>query len=172
MKTKEFVLIIAGVVLSGSAAFAAAGTAILQGTVPDSKVSGQAALTETPEGLKISVTFQNVPPGKHGFHIHENGACGEEGKAAGGHFNPGKVDHGLLSKDGFTHAHAGDFGNVEIGADGTGTFETVETGLTLGAGEHSVAGKAFILHEKEDDFGQPTGNAGGRIACGVIEVTE
>ena len=173
MKTTAVGMLMAvGLVLGYGDAQAATASAVIQGTAPDSKVAGQVMLTDTPEGLKISASFQNLSPGKHGFHIHENGACGEEGKAAGGHFNPGKVDHGLLSKDGFQHAHAGDFGNVEIGADGTGKFEAVESGLTLGEGEHSVMGKAFILHEKEDDFGQPTGNAGGRIGCGVIEVTE
>ena len=172
MKNKYFVLLVAGSVLSGGVAFAAAGTAVINGTAPDSKVAGKVFLTDTPEGLKIEANFMSVSPGKHGFHIHENGACGEEGKAAGGHFNPDKAPHGLLSKDGMGHAHAGDFGNVEIAADGTGKFEAVEKGLTLTPGDHSVAGKAFILHEKEDDFGQPTGNAGGRIGCGVIEVTE
>ncbi len=161
----------AGLMVAGLA-HADTAIAVIQATTPDSKVSGSVELTDTPEGLKISGNFQNLTPGKHGFHIHENGACGEAGKAAGGHYNPGKVDHGLLSKDGFAHAHAGDFGNVEIGADGTGKFQAVEKGLTLKGGEHSVAGKAFILHEKEDDFGQPTGNAGGRIGCGIIEVTE
>ena len=154
-------------------AFAATGTATLKGTAAAyEKISGQAVLTDTPEGLKISVELQGVSPGKHGFHIHEGDSCGEEGKAAGGHYNPDKAPHGLLSKDGFSHAHAGDLGNVEIGADGTGKVETVLSGLTLSGGTHNVADHTFILHEKEDDFGQPTGNAGGRIACGQIQLTE
>lgn len=156
--------------LSYGVAFAASGVANIKGTKEGSALSGKAVLTDTPEGLKISLNLENVPPGKHGFHIHENGACGDEGKAAGGHYNPDGVPHGLLFKDGFERAHAGDFGNIEIQPNGSGEFETVVNGLTLMGGKHNVAGRSFILHEQEDDFGQPTGNAGGRIGCGVIEV--
>lgn len=172
MKNKCFGLLILVLLSSSSVAFAATGVAEIKGTKEGSTLSGKALLTDTPEGLKISVSLENAPPGKHGFHIHENGACSDEGKAAGGHYNPAAVPHGLLFKNGFEHAHAGDFGNVEIGPDGSGKFETVIQGLTLTGGKYNVAGRAFILHEKEDDFSQPTGNAGGRIGCGVIELTQ
>lgn len=66
------------------------------------------------------------------------------------------------------HAHAGDLGNIEIGADGTGTLEVTIPELCLTGCKYSLEGKSVILHEKEDDFGQPTGNAGGRIGCGPI----
>ena len=148
---------------------AATGEAVIRGTTEGSAVAGKVVLTETPEGLKVVADFENVSPGKHGFHIHENGSCADEGKAAGGHYNPHATPHGLLTKDGFEHAHAGDFGNVEIGADGKGRLEMVLPGLVLTGEEHNVTGHAFILHEKEDDFGQPTGNAGGRIGCGEIK---
>ena len=171
MTTMRFILLVlaAGLTLSG-AAQAATGNAAITGTQEGSEVSGAAVLIDTPEGLKISVRFTGVLPGKHGFHIHQNGACGDEGKEAGGHYNPTGADHGLLSKDGFEHAHAGDFGNVEIDQEGSGQFEAVIQGLSLAEGEHVVANRAFILHEKEDDFSQPTGNAGGRIGCGVIQL--
>ena len=172
MNKKSFGVLFSILLMSNGVAFAATGEAILKATKEGLNVSGRVFLTDTPDGLSLVASLENVSPGKHGFHIHENGACGDEGKAAGGHFNPDQVSHGLLSKDGFEHAHAGDFGNVEIGADGKGQFETTLKGLTLTEGAHSVAGKAFILHEKEDDFGQPTGNAGGRIACGEIQLTE
>ena len=172
MQKKYLGLTVLAFYFSVCSAYAASGTAVIAATGDGGAVLGTVALEETPDGLHISAHFTNLTPGKHGFHIHENGACGDTGKAAGGHFNPKKASHGLLSKDGFEHAHAGDFGNVEIGADGTGTFETVEKGLTLAGGDFPVSGKAFIVHEKEDDFGQPTGNAGGRIGCGVIELTE
>jgi len=123
---------------------------------------------EIAEGLKINVVVRNAPPGVHGIHLHENGICAEQGKAAGGHFNPDNVSHGDIAKDGFEHAHAGDLGNIEIGPDGSGALEKVISGLTLEAGKFGVIGRSVILHEKADDFGQPTGNAGGRIACGVI----
>ncbi len=174
MKTNNFLIALAaGLMLGCGTATADTAVAIVEPTTPDSKVSGTVQLKDTKEGLTIAGEFKNVSPGKHAFHIHEFGTCGDEGKAAGGHFNPAKAPHGLLAKDGFENAHAGDFGNVDIGADGTGKFEAVFKGLTLqDGGTHAVAGKAFILHEKEDNFGQPTGNAGGRIACGTIKLTD
>ncbi len=171
MKKLYPVLSVLFILSSYGSAFAASGVANIKGTKDGSGLSGKAILTDTPEGLKISVSFENVPPGKHGFHIHENGACADEGKAAGGHYNPEGATHGLLLKDGFKHAHAGDFGNIEVLPKGTGNFETIAPGLTLTGGKYNIVGKSFILHEKEDDFGQPTGNAGGRIGCGVIELT-
>jgi Cu-Zn family superoxide dismutase len=148
---------------------AAAIETVVKGTKEGSVVSGKAVLKDTPEGLQISAAFENVPPGKHGFHIHENGSCAEEGNAAGGHYNPDGAPHGYISKDGVGYAHVGDLGNVEIGADGKGRLDAVIPALTLKDGKYNVIGRAFILHEKEDDFGQPTGNAGGRIACGEIK---
>ena len=156
------------VVLMASPVFAAKGIALITATQQGSNVNGQAALNETPTGLEIEVKVANVPPGKHGFHIHEKGDCSEEGKAAGGHYNPDGVVHGLVTKDGLGHAHAGDFGNIEVGPDGTGVLKLVIPGLTLTGEKYNVEGKAVILHEKADDFGQPTGNAGARIGCGVI----
>lgn len=146
------------------------GTAELHGTQPSSKISGAATLTPTPNGLRVSIRVTNTPAGVHGLHIHDVGSCGDGGKAAGGHYNPDGVKHGFLPKDGFGGAHAGDLGNITVGPDGTGRLELTLPGLTLHDGPHSVAGRAIILHEKPDDFGQPTGNAGGRIGCGVIAV--
>ena len=151
--------------------FAETGKAILRGTTEGSQVSGKALLQETPAGLKIAVEVSHVPPGKHGFHIHQYGSCEDEGKSAGGHYNPDGVAHGLLMTNGFSGAHAGDLGNLEVGDDGTGRAEMTLPGLSLSGGKYSVGGRGLILHEKEDDFGQPTGNAGGRIGCGTIEIT-
>ncbi len=158
-------------VLAGSftgTVFAKTATVDIQPTKEGSSVSGSMRLEEVPEGLKIQAAVKGVSPGLHGFHIHENGACGEEGKAAGGHFNPDHASHGFLLHDGFSFAHAGDLGNMNVDADGTGALEVTLPGLSLSTGEHNIAGKSVILHEKEDDFGQPTGNAGGRIGCGII----
>ena len=148
-----------------------AGTAkaVIGGTAPDSKISGSAIFEDTPDGLVVEVKIENVSPGPHGFHIHENGSCAEAGSAAGGHFNPEGVKHGFIPEDGFTGAHAGDFGNIEVGADGKGSLRLVIPGLTTSGGKYNVKGRAVIVHEKQDDFGQPTGNAGGRIGCGLIE---
>ena len=149
--------------------WAAQGTAVITGTKEGSTLAGEAHFTETADGLLVEVKLQNVPnPGKHGFHIHENGSCAEEGKAAGGHYNPLGVAHGFLPMDGEHKAHSGDMGNIAIAADGTGALTLVLPGISLTSGQYNVLGRAVIVHEKEDDFGQPTGNAGGRIGCGII----
>ncbi len=155
-----------------SCASAKSATAIIKATKEGSLVSGKVEFREASDGLKVAAAVQNVAPGKHGFHVHEKGVCVDGGNAAGGHFNPDGVSHGLLTKDGFAHAHAGDMGNMEVAADGTGSLETVLPGLTLDQGKYGITGRAVILHEKEDDFGQPTGNAGGRIGCGEIVVNQ
>lgn len=147
--------------------------AIIEGTKEDSEIYGEVEFIETKEGLMINAEVYNAPPGKHGIHVHENGSCEDGGNAAGGHFNPDGAQHGFLPKDGMKMAHAGDMGNIEINEDGEGSLSLVLPGVTLSAGKNSVVSKAVILHEKADDFGQPTGNAGGRIGCGLIElVTE
>jgi Cu-Zn family superoxide dismutase len=143
--------------------------AVLAATASGSAVSGTVSLTDTPEGLQVEAWVANAPPGPHGFHIHEHGSCAEAGNAAGGHFNPHGVPHGFLPRDGAYKAHAGDMGNIEIGGNGEGALEIAMPGLTVAEGPTGVLGRAVILHELGDDFGQPTGNAGGRIACGVIE---
>ena len=161
---------IATVGLTATTALAATGRAAIHGTAEGSPIAGTATLADTPQGLKISVQVTGVPPGDHGIHIHEFGACEDLGKAAGSHFNPDGSRHGFLPKDGAAGAHSGDMGNITVGADGTGVLDVVLPGTTLTDGPHAVAGRAIILHEKLDDFGQPTGNAGGRIGCGKIEV--
>ena len=149
---------------------ALAAEATISGTTLAPEVAGNISLTETANGLELSGTFLNVPIGMHGFHIHEGGSCADAGAAAGGHYNPKDVDHGYLPSMGFEEAHAGDLGNVQV------TSATKETewsltvpGLSLTDGEYAVANLAFILHADPDDLSQPTGNAGARIACGVIQ---
>lgn len=164
------VLVGVGLVLGAGHAFAETGTASIQGA-DGSPVKGTVVLTETPAGLHVSVTVEHVAPGKHGLHIHQFGACGDKGTAAGGHFNPDGVQHGFLPTDGLAKAHAGDFGNIEVGPEGTGSLDFTLPALTLSGGTYSVGGRAIVLHEKPDDFGQPTGNAGGRIGCGTIIIT-
>ena len=145
--------------------------AIIAGTSEGSPMTGTILLTDAPEGLQVSAKVSNVPPGTHGFHIHEFGSCENGGKAAGGHFNPDGVQHGDLLVDGFSVAHAGDLGNLEVGEAGLGSFSGVYPGLSLSQGQYAVAGRAFIVHAEADDFGQPTGNAGARIGCGSILIT-
>jgi Cu-Zn family superoxide dismutase len=146
-------------------------TAVIKGTAPDSTITGTVKLTESGDGLVVEANLQNVPnPGPHGFHIHENGSCADMGKGAGGHFNPDKVKHGMIMNDGPEHAHAGDMGNIVVDASGTAKLKVILPDVGLANWHYNVGGLAIILHEKADDFGQPVGNAGGRIACGIIEV--
>ena len=133
-----------------------------------SQLTGTATLTESADGVKVHVELDHVPPGEHGAHVHEKGDCSApDGSSAGGHFNPASHPHAL--PDG-TPRHLGDLGNVTISADGKGTIDTVAPGANLKEGDaNSFLGKAIIVHEKKDDGGQPTGNAGGRIGCAVIQ---
>ncbi len=146
-------------------------SAYIKGTKPDSKVYGEAEFIEEKGGVSIFVEVYNVsPPGKRGIHVHEYGSCAEGGNAAGGHFNPHGIKHGFFPADGVEKSHPGDMGNVIISPKGEGVLSVFLRGASLSEGEYNIAGKAMILHEKEDDFGQPTGNAGGRIGCGIIEL--
>jgi len=170
MRKIEFVFaVMASSFLLASSCFAATATAVLKGTLPDSKITGNVTLTEEKGGLAVLAKVSNVPAGAHGFHIHAIGDCGEAGKAAGGHFNPDKSPHGLYPMDGPMKAMAGDMGNIVIRPDGTGEFSVFMPGLTLKGGKYAVNGLSVIIHESKDDFSQPAGNAGGRIACGIIE---
>jgi len=150
---------------------AASAKAIIQGTAEGSKISGVVTFNDSPEGLQIAAEIAGVPSGNHGFHIHEYGDIGNMGKAAGGHYNPMNHDHGHVVNDGLDKAHAGDLGNITVQKGGTGELAITVPGLTVTGGSHSVAGRAVIVHEKVDDFGQPTGNAGSRIAAGIIVIT-
>ena len=146
--------------------------AIIEGTSEDSELYGEVELVENPDGLSVTAEVYNAPQGKHGIHIHENGNCDDAGNAAGGHFNPDGVQHGMVANDGLAKAHVGDLGNIEVDEYGDGYLSTFIPGASLAEGKYNVIGKAIILHEKEDDMGQPTGNAGGRIGCGIIETAE
>jgi superoxide dismutase, Cu-Zn family len=131
-----------------------------------SAVTGMVQASPAGSGVHLVITVANATPGKHGVHLHETGDCSSpDAKSAGGHFNPDKGTHGA---PGAGH-HGGDLGNMEVGADGKGKLEIDVPGLTLAAGEHSVVGRAVVVHAKEDDLtSQPAGNSGDRVACGVI----
>lgn len=151
--------------------WAAKGLAEIKGTADSSSIKGTVHLEDTPDGLKLTAQLIGVPPGPHAFHIHEFGDCSEMGKAAGGHYNPMHMPHGNVLKDGDHMAHVGDMGNIIASANGEATLEATLHDVSLSDGKYTVGGRAIILHEKVDDFSQPTGNAGGRIGCGTILVT-
>ena len=130
-------------------------------------VNGTVTFTQETGGVHVVARVEGAKPGKHGFHLHAGGACEGDFKSAGDHFNPTNVPHG--APDAAEH-HAGDFGNVEVGADGTGNADFTTTMLSLGEGANDAIGKAVILHGGEDDLKtQPSGNSGPRIACGVVQ---
>jgi Cu-Zn family superoxide dismutase len=146
--------------------------ATLQGAPGDTDFSGTVTLYHEGNGVRVVADFAGVDtPGKHGFHVHETGECahdeagGKHFSSAGGHFNPTGAEHACPPTE---PRHAGDLGNIEIGANGSGHAE-LTTGLLSLDGANSVVGKAIILHTGEDDCKtQPTGNAGDRLACGVV----
>jgi Cu-Zn family superoxide dismutase len=154
--------------LAGCATTAAGPKAVANlASISGSTASGVVHFTELADGsVEVHAMLSGVPAGVHGFHVHDKGDCGDNGNAAGGHFNPGGTAHGAPNAD--PH-HAGDFGNVT--ADASGKVETRFTtrSVTVSAGPNSAVGHAVILHANPDDLQtQPTGNAGGRIACGVV----
>jgi superoxide dismutase, Cu-Zn family len=115
--------------------------------------------------VEVDVDLKNVPPGTHGFHIHDKGDCGDNGNAAGGHFNPTGAQHGAPTAP--SH-HAGDFGNATADANGNIKMKFATRAITVSPSSSSVVGHAVVLHGNPDDLTtQPSGNAGPRIACGV-----
>jgi superoxide dismutase, Cu-Zn family len=134
--------------------------------------SGVVNFTQEAGAVHVVARIQGAPAGTHGFHLHAGGTCdGPDFKSAGDHFNPGNTPHG--APDAPQH-HAGDFGNIEVGADGTGNLDLTTTMLSVGdGGATDVVGKALILHGGKDDLTtQPSGNSGARIACGVVQKAE
>jgi superoxide dismutase, Cu-Zn family len=142
-------------------------TATMAGTAKFKAVKGTVEFKETDDGIEVTANIEGLKKGVHGFHIHEKGDCSApDAKSAGGHFNPGGHKHG--APDAAEH-HEGDLGNITAEKDGKGTATLTIKGVTLGDGDTSIVGKGFIIHAKADDLkSQPVGNAGDRVACGVI----
>lgn len=136
-----------------------------------SKVTGEATFTDEGNGkVRFELTADNLTPGEHAVHLHENGDCSaEDASSAGGHWNPTMKPHGKRG-DG-TSYHKGDIGNMSVGQDGKGTMTLSVDGWSIGGADSTnVLGKSVIIHEKPDDFtSQPSGNAGARVSCGVIK---
>lgn len=132
---------------------------------------GVAALSQTPAGVLINVEVSGLPAGEHGFHIHQTGSCETpDFKSAGGHFAPRGHEHGFLVEGG---PHAGDMPNQFVGEDGILRAHLRNDRVTLDEGEGSLFdedGSAIVIHAGADDYqSQPSGDAGSRLACAVIE---
>jgi superoxide dismutase, Cu-Zn family len=159
--------------LFSSAAFAQeAATAFAAMKGVDGKDLGTVSFTETKSGmLRIVVEMTGLPPGPHGFHVHEKGACDTASKfeTAGGHYSGGK-EHGVDHEGG---PHAGDLPNVNVGQDGVLKVEFFSDMLSITEGDNPLMdadGSAVILHANPDDYStQPSGDAGDRIACGLVQ---
>uniref|UniRef100_A0A2H4GBT4 Superoxide dismutase [Cu-Zn] n=1 Tax=Bursaphelenchus mucronatus TaxID=6325 RepID=A0A2H4GBT4_BURMU len=137
---------------------------------PGEKI-GTLNLVQEDGKLKITGKLSGLPPGQHGFHIHEKSDLTNNCLNTGGHFNPFEKDHGAPSDE---ERHAGDLGNILVKDDGTVDI-AVEDHLASLEGNTNVLNHAVVVHEKADDLGKggdagskKTGNAGSRLACGVI----
>jgi Cu-Zn family superoxide dismutase len=131
---------------------------------------GTATLSTAPGGVKIALAVKGLAPGGHAIHVHQTAKCeGPAFTSAGGHFNPEHKQHGIDNPQG---PHAGDMPNFTVDSAGSSSATVVAPGITLGDGPHSVftgGGTALVIHEKADDMkSDPAGNAGARVACGVI----
>ncbi|HZI05819.1 MAG TPA: superoxide dismutase family protein [Archangium sp.] len=128
---------------------------------------GEVTLSETPHGILIKGTLSNIPAGEHAIHIHEAGKCEAPFQTAGGHLNPNKKKHGVLVAEG---KHEGDLPNLYAGADGKVQFDHFAHGLKL-KDVQDQDGAAVVVHASADDYkSDPAGNAGDRIACGIVQV--
>lgn len=131
------------------------------------KAAGTVLFTGDGSAVTVRVQVSGLSPNQtHGFHVHEKGDCSApDAMSAGGHFNPTNTPHG---PQGAPH-HAGDMPSLKADATGNAQATFTLTGVTIGRGATDIVGKSVIVHAQPDDYTtQPTGNSGGRIACGVI----
>ncbi len=141
--------------------------AVIHGT-EGNDVQGLVTFTQESNGIKIVADITGLTPGEHGFHIHELGNCSApDATSAGGHYNPEKKSHGGPND---MERHVGDLGNITADESGHAVYERVDNLMSLN-GTHSIIGRSIIIHKGPDDLKtQPTGNAGPRVACGIIGI--
>lgn len=147
---------------------AVASAAAMIAPTAGNAVKGSVVFYEMKDGtVRVVADLEGLSPGqKHAMHIHEKGDCSApDGTSAGGHYNPEQHEHGLPPGQ---PRHAGDLGNVTADADGKAHYELTVSNISIRGAKNPIDGLAVIVHAKVDDGGQPTGNAGGRLGCGVI----
>ncbi len=154
----------------GKVAVAHIKTAKAAGTQPSyGSPMGTVTFTQMGEKVKVVADLTGLPPGQHGFHIHEKGdLSAADLMSTGGHFNPGKHPHGGPTT---SPVHEGDLGNIKADSNGTAHLDVTVEGISIGTGNpNDIMGRAVIVHAKADDLSsQPAGNAGARIGGGKIE---
>ena len=140
------------------------GVVVLKAT-KGNKVRGRLMLKQMDAGVKVTGRISGLTPGEHGFHIHEFGdMTAPDGTSAGGHFNPDGHPHGGPDSK---ERHAGDLGNITADSEGIAKIEGMAPGLKL----HYIIGRAFVVHGGKDDLkSQPSGDAGPRVAVGVVGI--
>ena len=128
---------------------------------------GVVHFTQEGDSVKVVADIEGLTPGqKHAFHIHQYGDCSSpDAMSAGGHYNPEGHQHGLPDSE---KRHAGDLGNLQADNDGKAHYEITVNNISIQGSKNPIVGHAVIVHAKTDDGGQPVGNAGARIGCGVI----
>ncbi len=171
MKAPSLIIVVLAIVAAGriGAQEPTKAIAVLHPTV-GSNVSGTVTFTKGTDSIQVVADVTGLTPGKHGFHVHEFGDCSSpDGNSAGGHFNPTHKQHGAPDA---ADRHAGDLGNIEADASGKAHLDWKDKVMKL-SGPDSIVGRSVIVHVQEDDLKtQPTGNSGGRLACGVIGVAK
>ena len=169
---KKPLIALAAIALAGCGMMGIGGgpkaTADLQPT-KGSKTAGKITFTQSGDKVRVAGEVTGLRPGaEHGFHIHEAGDCSSgDGMSAKGHFNPHGKPHGDPKS---AERHAGDLPSLKAGKDGRARIDATVDAISIGQGAGNIVGRGLIIHADPDDYKtQPTGNAGARIACGVIK---
>ena len=167
--TRRVAFLVAALALGGCASMTPPvpkASATLAATAGNA-TTGSVAFTQNGDRVRVLAKVGGLPPGTHGFHIHEKGDCSApDGMSAGGHFNPTGKAHGNPAAG---EHHGGDIPMLEADASGNATLDVTLDTITLGGDANTIVGRAIVVHKDADDYKtQPTGNSGARVACGVI----